>query len=284
MARPLNKRQRKEVRQILHAAFPSEWKLLELKQGELPVDIDSNGTGTDLVASITQGTGASNRIGNSIRLKRLEIYYTWRSPTAPKLRSPIRCGNLIYRRQNTAVTFLGAMAGAWETALVPSPFFLYGPAPMIRDLESRGINIRRMRRHRVMGEPDEIQVMKDRLLGVNGNPQAVGEAASLAATAAGGGGRVGFDTILGTPGTFDLHLPMQQRDRDCGEKLELHRLVMKWPGAGLLVTFADASLSIVDANHLYYLVSSEVGSGIASVRPEECPFHSMGMRLWFTDE
>lgn len=284
MARPLNKRQRKEVRQIIHQTFPVEWKVYELKQGELPVDIDSNGSGTDLAALITQGVGASNRLGNSIRIRRLEIYYTWRSPVKPLLRSPIRCGNLVYRRQNATTTFLGAMAGAWETSLLPSPFFLYGAAPMIRDLESRGINIRRMRRHKVMGEPDELQDLKDRVGGSHRTPGAFGNAGSYAVIATGGGGRVGFDTVVGDPGDFTFQAAVQQRNQDCGEKLELHRIVMKWPGKGLLHTYADPSLGISDANHLYYLVASEVASGKAGTAPAECPNHQFAMRLWFTDE
>lgn len=287
MAKSLSKRQRKEVTRIVRQTISPEWKVTEFKAGPAPIDIANNLTGWDLTSYVAQGLGASNRIGDQIRVKRIELYYSWNTPVDARVQSPIRCGNLIYRRQNDAALYLTQMSDAWELSLVPLPYFLYGPTPMKRDLETRGVFIRKMRRHRVKAlSPGATRVWR-RDLQLSNLAQIEGLGASATGTYTGTSGAppaADVGTWTADPGDFTFIGPDQQRDYDCGFMYERFRLTLKFPGDGLLVTFANTALEIVNSNHLYYMVAASLPSGLAAASPLQCPNHEFAMRLWFTDD
>lgn len=273
MARPLNKRQRAEVQSIVRSAISPEWKVYQRRENSVYLDFSSMGPGYLITGNIAQGLGASDRIGDQIRIKRIDFWLIVESAQDPIDRGPIACAALVYRRQNELASYLGTFGSAFDLTLVSDPWFYWAPTPQIRDLAERGIHISKLKRWKMMGLQDQAVKVGDTSVSAWRTP---GEAAATFAFNSTGTG-------AGT-GSIDAHaliIPRQERDYDVGSKYRLVRWTMKYPGAGLRVTYANAALSITAENMLYVILGAETSNAHTNAQK---PNARLAYRIYFTDD
>jgi hypothetical protein len=269
----LSKRQRRQVRAEISRAISPEWKLLERKEADIFLDVSSNGPGFLITSNITPGTGASNRIGDKIRIKRIEFWISTYSPSNPNHRGPIPCALLLYRRESTLTNYLGSIGALFDTALVPAPGYWEGRAPQVRDMPSRGIHVRKLRRWKMMGLPDRAVYVADTVSAIS---RTVGiESGVLDWTTTNPAG-----TSSGVQGAQNMVLPRQMKDSHVGHHYLMQRITVIYPGSGLEVGYENAGLGEIDTNQLYFLIGASVDNANGPTNKPTC---SVAYRIYFTD-
>lgn len=288
MAKHLSKGEKRDVERLIQKAISPEWKLLTQQHvSNQPVDATSDAKGSDIFAGITQGVGDNNRIGDAIRVRRIEIVYVVDAPSVPQFRGHIPCLALVYRSQNSGTTHLADIPDAYDQSVMATPLMYYGPTFTKRDLWERGIFIRKLRRFKIRG----CQRMAPRVwnpeTGTFPSPGAIGQNGTylgLTATTTPPGGAGSFN---GNPGNFVISFLEHQPNNEIGQSRVQFKHVITYGGNGLRVTFADGTGAITDSNRVFAMLGCGVPSGTATgggAVPANCPHFSRYARVWFTDE
>lgn len=277
MARPLNKRQRKEVRGLIRAAISPEWKVLELKQALAPVDLESSGAGIKLFDNITQGVGASNRIGDTIRVKRIDCWFFAAKPQAPSRPSPCGLQAILYRRESDESVETKTMAAHFDQTIGIGNF-IDGAYPKKRDLQIGGSHIKWMKRMRLRGLPLAYDHYYEfELLGVPAVDPAVFRVPLVNTTGAGAQSIPAHAVGWSVP-----HI----KDADIGRDFVQFYKRWTWGGAGLKVQYQDLLFAgSREKNQMYLQVASQSASGEAALNGGvTCPRYGFTMRIYFVDD
>lgn len=281
MARPLSKRQRKEVHSIVRSAISPEWKLCEGKSVIHSFDEESEGSGTDITATVIQGVGASNRIGNQIRVKRLDLWASVFKAQCPAVASPHPSAALLYRAETGASYHPTIMKDLFDTALYNR--YLQGPSPKIRDNAAQGCHIKWMKRFRTRGCPN-VYSNAGLFKSAPTTPVVAGVADSVRQHNY--TGTIGADAVAMTElvHDVDVHVP-HTKDSDVGFDFISFHKAFTFGGAGLKVQYEDAGLvGTVDENHLFLVFAASNAGTEAASDPTKCPRVQFSYRLWYTDD
>jgi len=299
MARPLNKRQRKEVHSIVNAAVSPEWKRYQGTIENKSFDETSAGAGHDLVAEIAPGTGSNDRIGRRIRVKRIEIWATCvGSPQATQCpyTSVVSC---VYRVKNSTVG--SAVVDTLREFFDPvaANRYVYSSAPTEASEAIRfNHHIYRMKRFRMIGAATVsgagYNLSSAGLVNIAQSVAAYNEAqatgsgtlGTFAVTAGSLTGNSGDATAATT--THAQHLVYQQiaqPEKNVGTSLHFFKHVVKFGGRGLLVGYEDSDFEgSYKQNHLVWNYASSLAEGVQTSNPLYCPGMSAVFRVWFTDD
>nr|AOV86332.1 hypothetical capsid protein [uncultured virus] len=299
MARPLNKRQRQEVRSIVSAAVSPEWKRYQGTVENKGFDETSAGAGYDLVASIDPGTGSNNRLGRRIRVKRIEIWATLASPANFKQIPYTAVISAVYRARNSSVgaALVDTLSEFFDP--VANNRFVYASAPTEAN-EAIAFNhkIYRMKRFRLMGAVQTSNFVYNMPSGgltplysvvptVETKQQTgsgvLGAFSVTVGSLAGNEGTTLAPTVLSA--AHNITAPAIQHDPKAGTALIFFKHVIKFGGKGLLVGYEDVAFEgAFKQNHVYWNFASSLPEGDASSSPTWCPNMSAAYRVWFTDD
>jgi len=276
MARPLSKRQRKEVHAIVRSAISPEWKLCEGKSVIHSFDEESEGSGTDITATVVQGVGASNRVGNQIRVKRLDIWYSLFKAQCPAIPSPHLAAAVLYRTETGASYHPTIMKDLFDTALYNR--YLAGPSPKIRDNAAQGCHLKWMRRFRLRALPS-VYSYSNHFDGAPTTPSVWVNKETVQHQVTTGAGAQDIPA-------HDVYFPVPHiKDSDIGVDYVSAHKSFSFGGAGLKVQYEDAGLvGTVDENHLFLLFAASNAGTEAASDPTKCPRLAFSYRLWYTDD
>jgi len=280
----LSKGERREVERIVRQAISPEWKLLtQIHVSNQPVDATSDAKGSDIFAGITPGVGDNNRIGDSIRVKRIEIIYVVHAPATPQFNGHIPCVALAHRAASSAVTLPANIPDLFDQTVMATPLMFYGPTFMKRDWWERGIYIRKLKRFKMRGtqrqasqvyNPADGSYLVPQLSGQNGTQLGIVNNMVPAQ----------IESYVGNPGLFHATVLEHQPDGEVGNSRVQFKQTIVYGGNGLHVTFADGTGAIIDTNRVYAMLGCGVASGTAGPGANFCPRFSRYTRVWFTDE
>lgn len=299
MARPLNKRQRKEVQSIVSAAISPEWKRYQGTIETKSFDETSAGAGHDLVAEIAPGTGSNDRLGRKIRVKRIEI---WGDVVAPPQGTQVpytAVVSAVYRVKNGTVgaAVVDNLREFYDVAAANR--FVYTSAPTVASEDIKfNHHIYRIKRFRMLGATQ--------VSGAGYNLASAG-LVNIASTVSAhaqnqttGGGNNG--TFLFTAGSLapnegvfnapnttvaqhTVFSQIMQPDKNIGTSLQYFKHVIKFGGRGLLVGYEDTDFEgSFKQNHIIWNYASSLAEGVQTATPLYCPGVSAVFRVWFTDD
>lgn len=277
MARPLNKRQRKEVQAIVRQTISPEWKLFEGRTSLASIDLASQGEGIKVFDSIVEGAGASDRVGDSIRVHRIDCWVVLYKPQAPSQPSPIGVDAIFYRRETDESIEMKSHDSFFDTTLFDGNT-VEGPYPMKRDLKLAGIHIKWRKRWRMRGIPVTYDQAYAQLVAPNVPivRQSVETVAAYVTTGAGAQNVPAHNITVPVP-----HI----RDGDIGSDYHQFHKAFMWRGGGLKVQYSNLLISGTrEQNHMYMLFASQNTSGEAIADPTKCPRMAMSWRVYYTDD
>lgn len=281
----LSKRQRRETLSIVERAIAPEWKVLTYRGTGGAYTQSSDGPGQDIFAPITQGVGESNRIGNEIRIRRVQFWVRLVSPIIPLFKGSIPSAVCVYRKESAAsANPAGGFGDFFDTSVVgggssgAEKYFM--STPRKRDLEDRGLHIIKIMRHRLFGSP----IICSRIGDLEHNQLVVPYDVGNGGTQAGTLTEVtsGNQSLYsGNPGGHSFYNVLHPVE---GKEVGKYEVYKTWHhvygGGGLKVGFADATLAVLDTNHQFIMFSSAVSNGaVADAKPS----YEVAWRIWFTD-
>lgn len=278
----LSKRQRRETLSIVERAIAPEWKVITYRGAGGTYTQSSNGGGQDIFSPISQGVGESNRLGNSIRVRRIQYWIRLVAPKTPQYKGSIPSAVCIYRRQTSAGFYpTGGFGDLFDTSVVGAGTEkYYMSTPRKRDLPDRGLFIIKIHRHRLFGSPILIKRATDLESNAISVPSDRGQAASGNGTLYNTAPAV-TGTWVSDPGNRYVDIPYPVESKEVGKFEVFKTWSQTYGGGGLKVTYADATLAVLDANHQYIMFSSAVSDG----QPADlCPSYEVAWRIWFTDD
>lgn len=277
----LSKRQRKEVDERIRSLIAPEWKVEQGNHAITYITRTNDGGGDDLFASITQGVGASNRIGDSIRVHRIDIWAHWYAPWEPPF--PECWGvELFYRDGTEAGGALPSSVGAfYDSTLTPgSSTVWFGPCPKKLDLKERGWHIKKINRFKLLGAALTDEKGWDSKDAAIQNFQA--ESRTVVGTdAAGLIALADVPAFAGLPGGVAAHPAQPFTGRYMNHYRGIHKHSFSFPNGGLKVDFVNAALGLAAKNHIYYMKTSNTNDGSPN---ENSPQLYWSHRVWFTDD
>lgn len=278
----LSKRQRRETLSIVERAIAPEWKVLTYRGTGGTYTQSSNLAGQDIFSPIAQGVGESNRIGNTIRVRRIQFWVRIICPKVPQYKGSIPTAVCVYRRESGASSTpsTGYKDFFDESVLGASVEKYYYSTPRKRDLEDRGVHIVKIFRHRLFGCP----ILIKRATDLEANNLPIPSDRGLAATASGtlyNMAPAAVNTWVADPGSRFVDIPYPIESKEVG-KFEVYKTWhQSYGGGGLKVGYADATTAVLDSNHQYIMFSSAVGDGQPA---DYCPSYEVAWRVWFTDD
>lgn len=277
----LSRRERKEVRSEIRRALRPDIKLFQTDIASAFITSTAGGAGTDLFGGIVPGVGEGNRLGDTIRVRRVEVWVAWAAPARPWTRNPV-AGDLFWRSTvPVGGTLPGSSAAFYDPFLAAGAEYLRGPAPPLLDCAERGWHWRHLGKHKLRGCPELNCVGYNTALGAQsdiGIPNY-----NETATTSGTGGpyfttTYGFgaaNNMLG--GVAEPGVISRQAE---GMVTSVRKYHWTFPGKGLRVEFANAGLATVDQNHLVWIRTSTIIPGSAN---SQCPSARGSVRIWFTE-
>jgi len=271
MARPLSKRQRTQVRTIVRQEIQPEWKCIQGTIGPTAHDISSNGIGYGLFAGIAQSVDADGRIGNEIRVHRVDVWYYWVAPQHPANPEWTACGNRFIRVKDSNGVKPTNSSSPYDLSIYTQ--FMNGPAP---ELQHRKFNenckFYKPHKHRVAGLP----VVSDTVWHTQSANYEDAELKVPVVVTTGAGAQ----TIPAHDIATRMYFVPPKYPAQIYRKMSL---VFRKNG-GLKVTYTDANVTgASDLNHLYWQCWSQLGAGFASGSATQCPTITAGYRVWFSD-
>lgn len=271
MAKPLSKRQRTQVRQIVRQEISPEWKLSQTSTAIRPIDVDSNGTGYNLFANIAQGIGPDDRVGRKVKVHRIDIWQSIAAASEPQLNSWQPFCVQLYKRKTNLGNSPNALLDRFDLSMYQ--YALYGPSPQLAEKKfQENIKFYKFKRYRMAGLS---MVQYNAYLKSTGAVIASETTESKFTTA----------TIVQD---FPQHLhytqvadQLRESEKGCQQKYLRHSLVFR---NGLNVGFVDAAITgSYEENHIFFQCAAAANSGWAVSHPEYCPKTQVAWRVWFTD-
>lgn len=271
MAKPLSKRQRTQVRAIVHQEIQPEWKCIQGAIGPTPHDISSNGIGYGLFAGIAQSVDADGRIGNEIRVHRIDVWYFWVAPSAPTNPEWTAAGNRFIRVKDSNGVKPTNSSSPYDLSIYTQ--FMNGPAPELQERKfNENCKFYKIKKHRLAGLP----VMSDTVWHEQiGNYENSELKVPVVVTTGTGAQNIPAHSIATRAVFVTPRYPAQ-----IYRKMSL---VFRKNG-GLKVTFTDANVTgASDKNHIYWQCFAQLGVGFAGTYAAGCPHVTAGYRVWFSD-
>lgn len=277
MARPLNKRQRKEVQAIVRQTISPEWKLFEGRTSLASIDLASQGEGIKVFDSIVEGAGASDRVGDSIRVHRIDFWVVLYKPQCPTQPSPIGVDGIFYRRETDESIEMKTHDSFFDTTLFDGNT-VEGPYPMKRDLKLAGVHVKWRKRWRLRGVPI---VYQDAY--VHFPPTVV---PAVGRNALSDTGYTSTGAGAQTVPAHSIYQPVTHcRDGDIGSDYHQFHKAFTWRGGGLKVQYSNLLISGTrEQNHCYMLFAAQNASGEALADPTKCPRMACSWRVYYTDD
>lgn len=301
MARPLSKRQRKEVQSIVSAAVSPEWKRYQGIIENKSFDQTSAGVGHDLVAEIAAGTGSNDRLGRKIRVKRVEIWGTCVAPPTPTQVPYTGVVSCVYRIKNSSVgaAVVDSLSEFFDP--VTADRFTYTSAPTeASEAITFNHKIYRIKRFRMIGATQLANYGYLLASAGIGYPSlavptvetkqqtgagTLGTFSVTAGSLAGNEGSYTHGTVVSASHSVGISNTIEQHDRNIGTSLHFFKHVVKFGGKGLLVGYEDTDFEgSYKQNHIIWNYASSLAPGTLEDHISWCPAMSCAFRVWFTDE
>jgi len=271
MARALSKRQRTEVRKIVHQEIQPEWKCIQGALGPSPVDISSNGIGYSLFGGIAQSVDADGRVGNEIRVHRIDVWFFWVAPKTPNNPEWTAVGERFLRVKDSNGVKPTNSSSPYDLSIYTQ--FMNGPAPELQERKfNENVKFHKAHKHRLAGVPvvtDTVWYQQGALSVFDADRHPI-----VVTTGPGSQTIPAYSTSLYRPMVSPKY-PAQLYKK--------MSLVYRKNG-GLKVTFTDANVTgASDKNHVYWQTWAQLGAGFAGSSPTLCPYITAGYRVWFSD-
>lgn len=277
----LSRRERKEVRAEIARALRPDVKLYQADLAGAYVTSTSAGAGTDLLAGIVPGTGEGNRLGDSIRVRRVELWVHWQCPIRPWVDDCV-AGDLFWRSTvPVGGTMPGSAAAFYDAALAAGALYLRGPAPPLLESGERGWNFRALEKHKLQSMAVLDSMGYRRAAGIQGDigyPN--GAEVGLTTGGAGPYNSTSFSYCQLNNMVGGVADPGNVVRPSLGPKHVVKKYTMSWPGKGLKVQYTNAGLGTIDENHIVYIPCSTIIPGSAN---SQCPYVRASLRVWFTE-
>nr|AOV86324.1 hypothetical capsid protein [uncultured virus] len=271
MAKSLSKRQRTQVRQIIHQEIRPEWKCIQGAIGPTPHDISSNGIGYSLFQGIAQSVDADGRVGNEIRVHRVDVWYFWVAPVTPENPEWTACGNRFLRVKDSNGVKPTNSSSPYDLSIYTQ--YMNGPAPELQERKfDENVKFHKPKKHRLAGLPvvsgtvwaQQAQNDVDDILAV---PQVI--------TTGTGSQTIPAHNILKFQPLVTPKYPAQ---------IYRKQSIVYRKNGGLKVTYTDANVTgASDKNHVYWQCWAQLGAGFAGSSGAKCPTVTAGYRVWFSD-
>lgn len=275
------------VRKIVRQELPRpEWKCYQAAESAAATVLGSAWTISDLTANITQGVTASDRLGRSIRVHRIDLWAEFRAPDEPQTGEvQVTAGFLRNERapgsstDPTTLTFdtcydaYARNSSTWGDGLDPR----LGKAPPRIDLASTlGWHLFDIRRLQLRAAPRSYDVS----IASSGDPL-YGATTTTTEQFTGtqtqqNAGNVSAITLI-----KDTHA-MGGTVTRIRKRVVFHK---RYPNKGLYVDYSDSTdadvVQNLKSNHIYWFAVSNVANGASALAK---PSVYYAYRIWFTDE